>query len=358
MAVEDQSADVPTRSADLVLEGGGVKGIALVGAAVALDEAGWRFERIAGSSAGAIVGSVIAAMQRAGEPLTRADEIMRTLDYSQMEDRRAGLRWLGWAPRVADAWGILFRLGMYEGAYLTDWLRGVLGDLGVRTFADLARDPSAVDVRDRSHLVVSTSDLSRQRLLRIPWDLPEYGVDPDAFPVAVAVRASAGIPFLFEPVRLDGRYGESTLADGSLLETYPVAAFDRQDGEPPRWPSIGVRLSSRASERAPAVPVTGPVSMLRSLIYTTVDSTQIRHVDDPRDAERTIFARPRGVGWTDFDLTPEQQQSLFDDGHAAAQRWIAKHPDGSRGVRGDGGGWRRSRGRLRRRCAAGRTRAR
>ena len=42
--------------ADLVLEGGGVKGIALVGATLPLVEAGYRFPRVAGSSAGAIVG--------------------------------------------------------------------------------------------------------------------------------------------------------------------------------------------------------------------------------------------------------------------------------------------------------------
>lgn len=313
-----------------MLEGGGVKGVALVGAAVALDEVGWRFERVAGSSAGAVVGAVIAAMQQAGEPLARADEIMRTLDYSQMQDRRPGLGWLRWSPRVADAWGILFHLGKHPGAYLTDWLRGVLADLGVRTFGDLVVDRRATDARQRYRLVVSTSDLSRQRVLRIPWDLPDYGVEPDGFDVATAVRASAGIPFVFEPVRLRGAYGESTLADGSLLETFPVAAFDRHDGEVPRWPTIGVRLSSPASERAPAVPVTGPISMLRSLIHTTVDSTQIRHVEDPRDAERTIFAKPRGVGWTDFDITPVQQQGLYDAGFAAARRWIERHPDGPR----------------------------
>lgn len=322
--------DTGRRSADLVLEGGGVKGIALVGAAIALDEAGWRFERVAGSSAGAVVGAVIAAMQHAGEPLTRSEEIMRTLDYTRMQDRRPGLRWLQWWPRAADVWGILFHLGMHPGSYLTQWLRGVLGDLGVRTFGDLVLDAEATDPRQRYRLVVSTSDLSRQRVLRIPWDLPSYGLAADDLEVAVAVRASAGIPFLFEPVRLRGAYGESTLADGSLLETFPVAAFDRDDDQPPRWPTIGVRLSSPASERAPAVPVTGPISMLRSLVHTTVDSTQIRHVDDPRDAERTIFARPRGVGWTDFDLTPGQQQSLYDDGYAAARRWIARHRDGPR----------------------------
>ncbi len=329
MAVE--SRDPRRRAADLVLEGGGVKGIALVGAAVALDEAGWRFERVAGSSAGAVVGAVIAAMQHAGEPMARAGDIMRTLDYASMQDRRPGLRWLGWTPREADAWGILFHLGMHPGTYLTEWLRGVLGDLGVRTFGDLLLDPVATDARQRYRLVVSTSDLSRQRVLRIPWDLPGYGLDSDSFDVATAVRASAGIPFVFEPVRLRGAYGESTLADGSLLETFPVAAFDRDDGEAPRWPTIGVRLSSPASERAPAIPVTGPISMLRSLVHTTVDSTQIRHVEDPRDAERTIFARPRGVGWTDFDITPAQQQSLYDAGFVAAQRWIERRPAGPDG---------------------------
>jgi NTE family protein len=320
------------RTTDLVLEGGGVKGIALVGAATALDEAGWRFARVAGSSAGALVGAVIAAMQQAGEPMSRADEILRTLDYRRMLDRRPTARLVSWWPRAADAWGILFHLGMHPGQYLTDWTRGVLADLGVRTFADLAFDDPDGDRADGrgSRLVVTTSDLSRQRLLRLPWDLVDHGVDPDQLSVARAVRASAAIPFMFEPVRLRSRFGESTLADGSLLETYPIDVFDRVDGRPGRWPTIGVRLSGPADERAPAQPVTGPISMVRSLIHTTVDSTQVRHVSDPADLDRSIFARTRGVGVTDFDLTPQQQHDLFEAGHRAASRWIAEHPDGPR----------------------------
>lgn len=68
--------------------------------------------------------------------------------------------------------------------------------------------------------------------------------------------------------------------------------------------------------------------MVVSLIYTTVDSTQVRHVSDPADLERSIFARTRGVRWTDFDLTPQQQDALFDAGHAAARRWLLEHPEG------------------------------
>lgn len=320
----------PSRTADLVLEGGGVKGIALVGAATALDEAGWRFARIAGSSAGSLVGAIIAAMQQAGEPMSRVDDIMRTLDYRKMLDRRAAAKALRWWPFAANMWGVLFHLGMYRGHYMTQWSRGVLADLGVRTFSDFAFDDpgSALEPEKSYRLLVTASDLSRQRLMYLPWDLESYGVDAPGYPVARAVRASAAIPFMFEPVRLNSTFGVSTLADGSLLRSYPIAVFDRHDGEPSRWPTLGIRLSSPSSEQAPAKPVTGPVSLIQSLIYTTVDSTQVRHISDEADVDRSIFAKPRGVSWTDFDLTPEQQQTLFDSGYAAGQKWVAKFPDG------------------------------
>ncbi|MGH8941095.1 MAG: hypothetical protein ACRDV2_17375, partial [Actinomycetes bacterium] len=68
--------------------------------------------------------------------------------------------------------------------------------------------------------------------------------------------------------------------------------------------------------------------LIQSLIYTTVDSTQVRHVSEPVNVDRSIFAKPKGVRWTDFDLTDDQQQGLFDAGYAAGQKWVAKFPDG------------------------------
>ena len=74
-------------NADLVCEGGGVRGIGLVGAVDALNQAGYRFPRVAGTSAGSIVASLVAALQAAGEPLSRLAEIMRTIDYRKFLDR-------------------------------------------------------------------------------------------------------------------------------------------------------------------------------------------------------------------------------------------------------------------------------
>lgn len=326
----DEVPHVVAKMADLVLEGGGVKGIALVGAAMALHDNGYRFERIAGSSAGAIVGAIIVAMQQAGESMDRVDELVRTLNYENMLDRRGVSKFFSWWPALANGIGVLLNNGMYRGAYLEDWTRGVLADLGVRSFGDLRfDDPGSSLLPARSYrLVVTTSDLARQRSMDLPWDLESYGLNPDTFSVARAVRASAAIPFIFEPVTLRSTFGISALADGSLLRSYPIEIFDRNDGKPSRWPTLGIRLSSPSNERAPANPVTGPISLMMSLVYTTVDSTQVRHVSDPENLDRSIFAKPRGVRWTDFDLTPEQQQGLYQSGYAAGAKYLRQHPDG------------------------------
>jgi predicted acylesterase/phospholipase RssA len=79
----------------LVLEGGGVKGIALVGATSVLEERGYEFRRVAGTSAGAIVGSLVAANAGAAE----LEEIMRGVDYRRFQDGP----W--WVPGTGSAVG-------------------------------------------------------------------------------------------------------------------------------------------------------------------------------------------------------------------------------------------------------------
>ena len=64
-------------------------------------------------------------------------------------------------------------------------------------------DPgSSLPESQRYALLVTASDVSRKRLVRLPWDYALYGLDPDEQEVADAVRASTSIPFFFEPVTL------------------------------------------------------------------------------------------------------------------------------------------------------------
>lgn len=323
-------SDVSDRTglhADLVLEGGGIKGIALAGAVSALAGAGYRFPRIAGTSAGAIVGAVVAALERRGEPMSRLVEVARTLDYRRFRDRGLPGRLLGPFGFLADGVSVLLEGGAYEGDYLTDWLAGVLGDLGVTTFGDLRTDDPEGDgaIHHRYRLVVMASDLSRHRLVQLPWDYAEYGLDPDEQSVTSAVRASASIPYFFEPVALRGARGTSTLVDGGLLSNYPIGTFDRLDEQPPRWPTIGVRLGSGVlggSEVAVPRPVDRPVEMGLALVETAIEACQAEHVLDPCNVARSVYVDTAEVSAIDFDLSAGEQEALLAAGVEAAERFL------------------------------------
>ncbi|WP_168209499.1 patatin-like phospholipase family protein [Mycobacterium helveticum] len=304
-------AAVSVAHADLVCEGGGVRGIGLVGAVDALAQAGYRFPRVAGSSAGAIVASLLAALQVAGEPLSRLTDVMRDIDYRKFLDRSP----IGRVPVIGGGLSLLVSDGVYRGAYLERLLAGLLGELGVRTFADL-RTGEKPDQFAWS-LVVTASDLSRRRLVRIPWDLPDYGVDPDDFPVARAVHASAAIPYVFQPVRVAG----ATWVDGGLLSDFPVQLFDEPAGRP-RWPTFGIRLSARPGI-PPTHPVHGPVSLGIAAIETLVSNQDNAYIDDPCTVRRTIFVPAGEVSPIDFGLSAQQRDALYQSGLRAGRQFLA-----------------------------------
>lgn len=312
------------KRADLVLEGAGVKGVGLVGAVATLAEAGYRFPRVAGTSAGAVVGAYVVALQRAGEPLSRLEDIARSLNYAKMRDRGVFGRAAGPLARVVDGLSLAFDGGVFEGDYLRAWMAGSLADLGIRTFGDLRveDDDSSLLPEQRYALLVTASDVSRKRLVRWPWDYPLYGLDPDEQSVADAVRASASIPFFFEPVTLRsrdeaGRSVVSTMVDGSVLSSFPIAMFDRSDGQQPRWPTFGVRLSMRPSGRVLTHEVRGTVSLALSLVETMLAACDAQHIDDPCVQVRSVFVDASGVSPVDFGISEQQQEQLLTAGREA-----------------------------------------
>ena len=60
---------------DGVFSGGGIKGIALIGAYEEIEKRGYQFERVAGASAGAIIAALIAAKYSSKEIYQILDEL-------------------------------------------------------------------------------------------------------------------------------------------------------------------------------------------------------------------------------------------------------------------------------------------
>src|SRR4051812_31491765 len=67
---------------DAVFEGGGVKGIGLVGAASVVENRGYTWGNLAGTSAGAIVASLFAA----GYTCEELKSVVGSLDYNKFKD--------------------------------------------------------------------------------------------------------------------------------------------------------------------------------------------------------------------------------------------------------------------------------
>jgi len=316
------------KQADLVLEGGGVKGVGLIGAISVLEEAGYAFRRIAGTSAGAIIGSFLAAGMSAAD----LRDVITNLDYRRFRQRTALRR----VPVVGEPLALWFQRGLYSSDYVHAFVAGHLADHGVRTFADLREDDpgSALDADGRYRLIVHTSDVSRSRLVRLPWDYrSDFGVDPDTQPVADAVRASASIPLFFNPVKQTLRTGQpSWLVDGGMLSNFPLEVFDRADGQPQRWETIGIKLSAEQHPGAVLHQAEGLVSLTEAMVGTLTHWYDQAHLDDPEVVARTIFVDTTGYKATDFSITREAQDHLYENGRRAAQKWLAARSSGT-GVR-------------------------
>ena len=340
--------------ADLALEGGGVKGIGLAGAALVLDEAGYSFARVAGTSAGAIAACLIASISNAGKPMTALRTYLGQLEFAkfmpegkihQFFDHHGGL-----AQKTADAAILTHRAGLYPGTYLAQWLQPILDELGVRTFADLKIDQSddpdmSLPPNRRYRLVVHVSDITRGELVQLPWDYAYYGLPADKQDIVGAVRASMSIPFFFEPVTIqaneanidvampDGsvlrqHYDAGTVSwtDGGMLRNFPIGAFDRVDDQPARWPTIGIKLSSLQT-RFGATSASGTALNVAIRALHTMMNEWDRYNIQETTAARTIFVDNAGLTATQFDLGPDQQNKLFINGVRAATRFIIEMSD-------------------------------
>jgi NTE family protein len=303
---------VAERKLDAVFEGGGVRGIALVGAVAVIEEAGYAFENLAGTSAGAIVSTLLAAGYRAAEIRAIAME----LDLNRLADSSP----VGRIPILGPIVEAVTGLGIYKGDELLGILRDLLAARGVRTFGDLVI-PGQSDPRYRFRARVVASDLTRGRLLALPQDIEQYGMRPEDLEVALAVRMSGSTPFIFKPVRLRDPAGEThVIVDGALLSNYPLELFDSPGI--PAWPTFGFRLVQPGAPPFARFDVRGPISYVMAMIGTAMEAHDQRYVEQHNFA-RTIAIDGLGVSGTDFSISAAEKEKLYASGVAAARKFMA-----------------------------------
>jgi NTE family protein len=312
------------KKADAVFEGGGVKGIGLVGAVSEIQEAGYEFENLAGTSAGAIVASLLAVGYSAAELKKELEQ----LNYNDFKDEGL-LDKLGF---IGKSLSIGFEYGIYEGEFFENWLEGLLVAKGKTTFGDITTDYQEEKYKYKFQAIAA--DITDRRLLILPGDLRLFGLEPDTFSISRAVRMSMSIPFFFEPVELRDKSGRKHLiVDGGLLSNYPIWLLDDGTSDP-QWPTFGFKLmepDTRELKEAKRNPINNPISFLKAIVGTMLDAHDSYHISKSKgDYDRTIGIPTviklngigKEIGTTDFNITQEESQALFENGVNVAKNFL------------------------------------
>jgi NTE family protein len=200
-----QVESTPRPKIGLVLSGGGARGVAHVGVIKVLDEMRIPVDYIAGTSMGAMVGSLYASGTSAAElerifqdadwlvllsdrpPRAQRSYRRKTDDFGFLVDFEVGV----------DKEGLIVPQGIVQGQNLTLELRRLL--IPVATISDFDRLPIpfrtiATDLVNGHEVVLSSGDLP------------------------MAIRASMSAPALLKPVRVNDRL----LIDGGVANNLPV----------------------------------------------------------------------------------------------------------------------------------------
>lgn len=285
---------------NLVFEGGGVKGVAYAGALAVLEAKGIlpHIERVAGTSAGAIVACLLSLNYRASDIAT----IVGGMDFSAFEDKENLLKKLHY-------------YGLHPGTDFLTWLQQKITTAPVKldqnaTFSDFRK----AGCRD---LHVFACDLYTQSLAEF-----SYQTTPDVT-VAEAVRASMSIPLFFNAWKFsNGKPNDHLYVDGGTVYNFPITAFDNQGD--PNWATLGFRLEDVNGKRVVDNFGYGHwIPYVKALFETLMNAQTIDVHRDPEEIRRSVIIDDLGVRATDFDIDEATKQKLVASGKSATEAYLA-----------------------------------
>jgi NTE family protein len=331
---------------NLVFEGGGVKGIAYVGALQVLEEKGILPDimRVGGTSAGAINAVLVGLDYSPAETL----QILNKLNFEKLMDDDFGV--------IRDVDRLLSEFGWYKGDFFRKWIGELIakktGNANV-TFDQVQQQKAAKGFRDMYFMGTNISTHFAEVF--------SHEHTPRTC-LADAVRISMSIPLFFASRR--SPRGD-VYVDGGVLDNYPVKVFDRErymdnatiasHGEVTEYykkhnaglkrkkldispylynkETLGFRLDSEreiATFRDQAEPVAEPIDdffdYTRNLLKTLVDAQANSHLHSD-DWQRTIYIDTLGVKTTEFKITDAKKKALVESGRKGTETYFKWYDD-------------------------------
>ena len=350
---------------DLVQEGGGVLGIALVGYTYILETAGLRFFHLAGTSAGAINTLVLAGIDTIGKK--KSDVVLDVLarqDLFEFVDgdpvlkqimqkiingtpfKKMLYKMLWNLRKIKEA--LFINLGLNPGNAFEKWIEQILenSNANIKTINQLMEWRTSkffpkglkhritgVEIPDtEANLYIIAADLTTQTKVLFPkmghlyWGDKMGEISP-----AKMVRASMSVPFFFVPFMVDNipdagkpatlewindanYYGtipeKVKFVDGGMISNFPINVFHATPGRTPRKPTFGVKLSTYRREFSDVDDLSGFIGSMISTMRHDADNEFLLQNPDFRRLICFIDADVE-FNWLNFQMSDDKKKKLF-----------------------------------------------
>lgn len=282
---------------NLVLEGGGVKGVAFCGGIKALEDENQlqNIKNMIGSSAGAICVGLLAV----GYSPAELDVIMKNLNFEEFTDDSFGY--------IRDLYRLCTQYGICKGDKFTKWY----GDMVENKIGN--RNITFSQVYDKTGIDLTVTGTCLDTKSTVYFNKTTYA----DMPIVKAVRISMSIPGVFCAIKHNG----CTYVDGGILNNYPIWYY-HDTAE-----TVGMKLVDKNIEKEDSdiyhdtVRITG----IRGYIVSLIDS-MLRQIERGyvRSGywERTIALDTLNISSLAFDIKLESKQQLVDQAYKATKLWL------------------------------------
>lgn len=353
---------------DLVMEGGGMLGIALVGYIYVLEQLNIRFLGLGGASAGSINALLLAALGVPAE--AKGSKLLHLIDSKNFydfvdgdEDAKEFIR--NWregagkfklaikALQVVD--NLRDDLGLNPGTAFERWIEDLLRAEGIVSSTQLNARMNTLPqgLRTRAgdlltsetisaRLAIIAADISTETKVEFPRMAPLYWRDPGDVNPAIFVRASMAIPFFFQPLRVKplprgpqmenlwrelagysiknegGIPADALFVDGGIMSNFPIDVF-HDYGKVPRAPTFGVKLELDRRRKQ----IDGPIALLLAMFNSarhTLDYDFLHH--NPDYCKLVTWIPAKGYDWLDFSMSDQDKAGLFLEGANCAAEFL------------------------------------
>lgn len=176
-----------------IFQGGGIKGLAYMGAICALEESGIIATKVAGTSIGAVFASLLAT----GYSGKEIAYLSKHIDFTKLLYKPSN--------RITTC---IKELGYYGSELIEELLNSLYNKKGYYSVSDLEKDK----------LKVVASDITKRKKIVLPDEFWQYDIDDNNVTIARMVTLSLLYPVFFKPLNLN----KSKIVDGGLYDPFPI----------------------------------------------------------------------------------------------------------------------------------------